>query len=31
MENHKNEKEVIKLNEEFDRIKKLMGYSQKTQ
>lgn len=31
MENHKSEKEVIKLNEEFDRIKNLMGYSQKTQ
>jgi hypothetical protein len=26
-----NEKEKLKLNEEFDRIKNLMGYSQKTQ
>jgi hypothetical protein len=26
-----NEKETLKLNEEFDRMKQLMGYSQKTQ
>jgi hypothetical protein len=31
MEDYKKEKEVLKLNEEFNRMKQLMGYTQKTQ
>jgi hypothetical protein len=31
MEDYKTEKETLKLNEEFGRMKQLMGYSQKTQ